>query len=127
MAPILLIEDNTVLRDMLKTVLDNEGFEVLATEDGAAGLGLMKQQEPDLVITDIVMPEMDGLEVIRSIRSNYPHTKIIAMSGGGYNVDADLSLFIAGKVGADRVLNKPFDLHVFLETIKELLCFPNPD
>ena len=71
----------------------------------------------ELVITDIVMPDKEGLETISDIRRQFPQVKIIAMSGGGHSIDAANPLFIAGKIGASHTLTKPFEIEKILDVV----------
>ena len=108
MARILIIEDEPQMRRMIEQVLARAGHEVLVASNGRAGLDLFREEAPDLVITDILMPEVDGLEIIRSLRREFPQLKIIAMSGGGATGKLQY-LPEARKFGADTALSKPFD------------------
>src|SRR2546422_179515 len=82
-ARILVMDDDELLRGALRVVLEAAGYEVIEAADGNAGLRLEREQSADLVLVDIFMPERDGLEVIRALRTEIPQPKIIAMSGGG--------------------------------------------
>ncbi len=105
MALILLIDDDEFYRRMIRRTLEENRHEVIDAEDGAVGLGLYKAYMPDLVITDMRMPEMDGGEVIRSIRAISPDIPIVAVSGAStfYNVSL---LQLAKEVGANTALRK---------------------
>ena len=120
MARILIIEDEPQMRGMIEQVLIRAGHEVLTASDGKAGLDLFRDQMPDLVITDILMPEVDGLEIIRSLRREFPDLKIIAMSGGGETGRLQY-LPEAREFGADIALSKPFDPAVLTAEVKRLL------
>jgi len=78
---VLVIEDNGDLRSMLRDALENAGFDVAVAADGVAGLALQKRRPVDVVVTDLLMPEKEGIETIAELRKEYPRTKIIAMSG----------------------------------------------
>lgn len=107
---ILIIDDDNLLRQTLRAMLEKLGYQVREAEDGAAGIAKLEAEEPLLVITDILMPNKEGLETIHDIRRLNATLPIIAMSGGG--VTGDMSfLEYAGKLGADRVLQKPISLH----------------
>ena len=84
-----------------------EGFNVLSAGNGNMGIKMIEQEHPDVVITDIIMPEKDGVEVALFLKMNYPDIKIIAMSSGGA-ISADEHLSYIYKLGADAVLPKPF-------------------
>ena len=124
---ILVIEDDPAQRQLFKTALTNAGYEVLEATDGQAGLQLYRQQPCDLIITDIFMPQEDGLETIFDLRTHYAHVKIIAISGGGswahYGspLGADDALEMARKFGADHILKKPVKLQQLLALADELL------
>jgi DNA-binding response OmpR family regulator len=120
MARILVIEDDSMLRNMMRQMLEHEGYEVLVAEDGIEAGKLYKKNEVDLVITDVLMPEKDGLEVIMEIRAKMPQVKIIAISGGGRISHTDY-LVAARRLGAHRTLSKPFIRQELLDTLHELL------
>jgi CheY-like chemotaxis protein len=107
MARILLIEDDETLRRMLAITLVQIGHDVLEARDGQEGLALQSSVNPDLVLTDIIMPERDGIEAILALRRRAPHIPVIAMSGGG-RVDANDYLTTARHLGAVATLAKPF-------------------
>ena len=121
MARILIIEDESQLRHMVEQLLTRAGHEVLSASDGRSGMDLYHEQLPDLVITDILMPEVDGLEIIRSLRREFPQVKIIAMSGGGETGKLQY-LPEAREFGADIALSKPFDPAVLTAEVERLLA-----
>jgi DNA-binding response OmpR family regulator len=104
---ILLVDDDAALRDALHRTLVGAGYEVEDASGGTAALQAYQRQRYDLVITDIVMAEGEGLDAIRALRKLDAHVKIIAISGGGAGKSADY-LALAGWFGAMRVLAKPF-------------------
>ncbi|MCZ6799553.1 MAG: response regulator [Nitrospirae bacterium] len=120
MAQILVIEDDEQIRGLIREVLEESGHEVLESSDGEDGLKKFSLNPTYLVITDILMPGMEGLETIRHLRTEVPTAKIIAISGGlegkGVNV-----LELAKKFGATRILAKPFDLSQLLAAVEEVL------
>jgi len=120
MARILLIDDDNTLRTMLRLTLTHFGHTVIEARNGREGLELFSQAETDLVITDIVMPEKEGLEVLMALRHRDPPVKIIAISGGG-RVSATDYLRIARQMGAAKVLAKPFSNRALIAAIDELL------
>jgi DNA-binding response OmpR family regulator len=121
MARILLIEDDNEVRTMLRLTLIHFGHNVIEARNGKEGLELFKTANADLVITDIVMPEKEGLEVLIKLRANQVQpVKIIAISGGGRQKAADY-LRMAKLMGAARVLAKPFSNEVLIAAINELL------
>jgi CheY-like chemotaxis protein len=122
MAKLLVIDDNADLLPVLKLLLESAGHEVRTARDGAEGLVQFKLSRPDLVLTDIVMPEKDGVAVLLELRKVTPRPKIIAMSGG--TLRASQYLQMASKIGARRVLEKPFPNSVLLHAIDEVLAEP---
>jgi CheY-like chemotaxis protein len=120
MSRILVVDDDeTFLRPLCQTLLC-AGHEVLAAADGSAALKLYRQQPVDLVITDLVMPEKEGIETMMELRQLQPDLKIIAMSGGGYIHCTDY-LQIARRLGANRTLAKPFTAQELIEAVTSLL------
>ncbi|MEN8258465.1 MAG: response regulator [Thermodesulfobacteriota bacterium] len=117
---ILIIDDEHLIRNFLKTILTNAGYEVREAINGEEGLHLFYTFSPDLVITDIVMPEKDGIEVIMEIRKNDSSVKLIAISGGGY-VTADKYLNLAKALDISTCFNKPFHSHEIIEAVQELI------
>jgi YesN/AraC family two-component response regulator len=97
-----------------------EGFEITAANDGQAGLKAFRQNPADLVITDIIMPEKEGIECIKELKRDYPEVRIIAISGGGRIGPFDY-LDLAEKFGANRTFKKPFEWPEMLDAIHELL------
>jgi DNA-binding response OmpR family regulator len=120
MARILVIDDNPAVRSILLGALESAGHEVLLASNGAEGLELQRGHSSDIVITDIIMPEKEGLETIRDLRQLYPNLGIIAMSGGGKSVSTSSYLTTAGELGAE-VLLKPFHSAALLATVEKLL------
>jgi CheY-like chemotaxis protein len=120
MASILLVDDDNQLRSMLSQVLSRAGYEVQTAGDGYEASNLYRSHPTDLIITDLIMPEKEGLEMIRELRRDYPMAKIIAMSGGGRNRAIDC-LAVARALGAQRVLKKPFSHSEILEAIRKTL------
>jgi CheY-like chemotaxis protein len=120
MASILLVDDDEQLRTMLNEVLKRAGYEVQTACDGDEAIKLYRSNPTDLVITDLIMPDKEGLETIREIRHDFPTARFIAMSGGGRNGPANY-LALAEKFGAQLVLNKPFSHREILEAIGVVL------
>jgi DNA-binding NtrC family response regulator len=123
MAHILVIEDDDSVQNLFGQFLETQGFTVSHAINGTEGMLLIKQQKPDLIITDIMMPEMDGLEVIRAVRESHPELPVIAISGGMRAVPINF-LPHAKKFGACRVFEKPVSLADMLTAINELLNLP---
>ena len=120
MAKILVIDDEVQLREMLKAVLEHAGYDVVLAADGNQGIKLFAEQSFDLIVTDLIMPDKEGLEIITEIHKARPETKIIAMSGGG-RVGPSGYLKYAEKLGAQVSLTKPFENHEFLACVEKLL------
>jgi CheY-like chemotaxis protein len=108
MGKILVIDDDSLVRDTIVRILERKDHQVVVASDGRRGLRMYRSERPDLVITDIIMPEVEGIETIREIRREAPHAKIIAISGGSRIGNMDF-LDLAAKLGASEVLPKPFD------------------
>ncbi len=120
MPRILIIDDDDLIREMLRAVLEREGYDVLDASDGREGLRVFMKNPVDLVVTDLVMPEKEGIEIIIELRRNFPDLKIIAISGGG-TVGGSQYLDVAGKLGADKILGKPLKLREFIAIVKDLM------
>lgn len=120
MSTVLVIDDHRPFLEMMSQVIRREGYDVMEATDGAEGLRLCEKQPPDVVVTDILMPEKDGLEAIRDFKRDYPNMKIIAVSGGGSSVQIDY-LPLAKKMGADSVLHKPIEPAEMIEALKGIL------
>ena len=121
-ARILIIDDDYSIRKILRLLLEREGYDVFEAPDGDVGLKIQEAESVDLVITDIFMPEKEGLETILEFKTGLIDIKIIAISGGGLRgTDPNLVLGIAKEMGADRILNKPISVKNLLETVSEIL------
>ncbi len=115
---VLIIDDEPDLRCLLGQRLVQEGYEVFTAADGKEGLACFDESGSDMVITDLLMPELDGLEVIRILKTRPRPPLMIAMSGGG---SRDLDFLVeAVEFGADRTLAKPFGLETLVALVKEL-------
>jgi len=119
-ATILLIDDEIELRATVSRLLQRAGYEVVTAANGAEALRTARFVRANLVITDILMPEKEGLETIAELRREFPELPVIAVSGGGI-VDPSSYLALAMKLGADRALEKPFVFQQLLATVRELL------
>jgi CheY-like chemotaxis protein len=120
MARILIIDDDADALYALREILEDAGYEVIEALDGTIGLRVLRQQRPQLVITDIFMPEQDGLETISALKQEFPMVKTIAISGGGQQGDLSY-LAVAKAFGADEVFSKPIDRQTLLDAIQQLL------
>lgn len=126
MQRILLVDDDHHILLMIKKMLERAGYEVDLASNGNQGLELFQKLPADLVITDIIMPEKEGLETIREMKRLRPELKIIAMSGGG-KISADNYLETAKIFGASMVLEKPFSQHTMVSAVNKLLGRPKED
>jgi len=120
MTDILVIDDEPAIVAVLRHILEGAGYQVLVAPDGKAAVAVYDSHPVDLVITDILMPEQEGLETIRQLRSRSSTLKIIAMSGGGRYRLAEF-LKVAKMLGADSTLYKPFTQQEVLDTVHRLL------
>jgi CheY-like chemotaxis protein len=122
-ARILIIDDNEAIVRLLHRMLSAAGHTVHDAPSGRAGLAYYRQHPCDVVITDIVMPDMEGLDVIRELRRYDPAARIIAMSGGGLG-SVKLYLKLAQELGAQWVLSKPFTRERVLALVAEAIASP---
>lgn len=120
MARILVVEDDEQVRTMLCMTLRQAGYETFEADSGRTAREVQADHPADLVVTDIIMPEEDGLETIMHFRKNYPATQMIAISGGG-RVDARDFLKDAHLLGAAVTFQKPVDRRQLLGAVRELL------
>jgi len=120
MARILIIDDEAMIRDLLVNILEREGYETITASGGKDGIKIYRENPADLIITDLLMPEKDGIETIMELRRDSQDVKIIAMSGGG-KIDPETYLQIAKNMGAIETIAKPFDRKELLKTVQELL------
>ncbi len=121
MSTILVVDDDETFRRLLCQTLLCLGHEILAAAEGCEALKLHRQHTIDLVITDLIMPEKEGLETILELRRLQPNLKIIAMSGGGRILRVDCLQF-ARNLGANRTLAKPFKAQEVIEAVTSLLA-----
>jgi DNA-binding response OmpR family regulator len=120
MAGILIVEDDNDLREMLKVSLLRRKYTVLEASNGKEALARFKPSIVNLVITDIIMPDEDGLKVIMQLKEIKPALRIIAISGGGKAGPGNY-LSMARALGADEIFPKPFSLNTLLQKIDEML------
>jgi two-component system, chemotaxis family, chemotaxis protein CheY len=120
MAHILMIDDDEVLRATIRKVLERAGHRVTEAENGDVGMRIVQGETPDLVITDLLMPEKEGIETIQELREGFPEIPIVAVSGAG-GVEEGGPLLDAQLFGADATLSKPFSVEVLVETVDRLL------
>lgn len=120
MARILIIDDESQIRSMLRLMLERVGYEIAEAPDGIEGIRQYRENPADLIITDLIMPNKDGIGMIIDLKKEFPNVKIIAMSGGGVNRPEGY-LDGAKKLGATRTLTKPIDRDEMLKAVKETL------
>jgi CheY-like chemotaxis protein len=120
MALILIIEDNSYFREMLRKMFESEGYDVVEAVDGIEGIRSYRERKPDVTITDLIMPNKEGIETIQELVKEFPEAKIIAMSGGGIS-EAEPYLLAAKMVGAKCAFTKPIESEKMLEAVRELL------
>lgn len=118
---ILVIEDDFAVRELIQETLLRAGYDVRSAEDGDVGMSMFRERNPDLVITDIIMPQKEGLQTIREMKLEAPQVKVIAMSGGGRHSNGDY-LKLARKFGAERTVAKPFMRDEMLSIVREVLA-----
>jgi CheY-like chemotaxis protein len=120
MARILIIDDDFAVRLSVQLALEREGHQVACASDGEQGLKAFASNPPDLVVTDLIMPNKEGIETIMQIRARDPKTPILAISGGGRLNNGDF-LKMAVKVGANAILSKPFERQDLTDAVRRLL------
>lgn len=118
---ILVIEDDDLICQMLSEFLASAGFEVHSTQDGESGVRLFCAEKFDLVITDIFMPDKDGIEVVRDILEHRPDAKVVVISGGGGFQSPVRLLNAAKSMGARGILQKPFQPQQILDMVNDIL------
>ena len=116
---VLVIEDDADVRNMIRMILADEGYSVVDASNGLEGMKKLNQGPFDLIVTDMLMPEKEGIETIREIKKQSPSTKIVAISGGGICIPENY-LNLALMMGADASLCKPFGRQELLDTIRNL-------
>jgi len=115
---VLVVDDDPGVRDVIRSMLEASGYSVLLAENGKEAMRLLKSERADLILTDLVMPEQEGIETIKALRREYPALKVIAMSGafgGDY-------LRIAAYLGAHATLAKPIQMETLLRLVEETLA-----
>lgn len=120
-ALILVIDDNAPLREALREMLERAGYEVMEAANGKEGTERFRERQPDLVITDIIMPDKGGTEVIFDLQKNFPDVKIIAITGGGEGSAEDYLKSITSITNVKKTLCKPFAMSEMLEAVEDLL------
>ncbi len=123
MAKILIVDDEAPIRRLLGEVLRRAGHEIVEAENGRKAIMAMQATTVDLVITDIMMPEQDGIETVMQVRKHHPAVRIIVISGGGHQQAMDY-LPMAETLGADLTFSKPFKPSAVAEAVGQLLHNP---
>jgi CheY-like chemotaxis protein len=130
MQNVLVVDDELDVRDAIERVLERSGYLVRKAGDAADALEELRRSSADVVITDVIMPKIDGVEAIRSIRKEFPSVRIIAISGGGnFGITAyrptaittSAYLAAAERAGAHVVLTKPFESKDLLQAVEQVL------
>ena len=121
MARIIVIDDEADLRALLRIMLESQDHEVDEAENGALALKALGKHQYDLIITDIIMPEEDGIAVASQASKLQPTAKVLAISGGGKYLDANQSLSVMELLGVDATLLKPFGRDELIAAVNELL------
>jgi len=117
---VLIIDDDADLRELIHDSLERDGFEVASAENGTRGLEVQRAKPAHIVITDIFMPEKEGIETLVALRSEFPRAKIIVMSGGAGTTKTDY-LSLARELGAAKSFRKPFELRALSAAVRELV------
>ncbi|MEX0299127.1 MAG: response regulator [Kordiimonas sp.] len=128
MARVLVIEDDELARESVTLMLEESGHEVAMADDGDVGLKMFSEEPYDLVVTDLIMPEVNGMDVLSQIKQEHPDTRVIVISGGGRLTPISY-LDVAMKLGADDVLTKPFTAFELTSSAAMVLhspAAPNP-
>lgn len=120
MAKVLLVEDSAGLRGVMRLGLQAAGFDVEEAPDGRQALERQRRSPADVVVTDLFMPEMDGLEIIEALRREFPATGVVAISGVASKTGTDF-LEVAAEIGARRVLRKPFGIPELVDAVRDAL------
>ncbi len=120
MGRILIVDDDAQIRQLFKRILEEKGHQVFIAVDGEDGIIQYKKEKPDLMLLDIIMPNKEGIEVIREITSEYKNAKIIAVSGGGKGKAVDY-LSYAKHFGAKQIIEKPVSPSKLIESINKIL------
>jgi DNA-binding response OmpR family regulator len=121
MTKILIIDDDALVRTTLEYLLRDAGYEIATAEDGMRGMAMFRSEQPDLVITDIIMPEQEGIQTINEMRKAKPDAKIIAISSSRRIGNVDF-LKMARSLGAMDVVSKPFDADELLTIVENCLA-----
>ncbi len=121
MPRVMVIDDDADVRMSLRRILERDGHKVLEEPDGKSALRHFVGDPVDVVISDVYMPEMDGIEFLVRVREIFPQARIIMISGGGHTSKENV-LTNASMLGADRILEKPYEIQEVLEAVREVLA-----
>ncbi len=121
MAKVLLAEDNKLVRFALSKLLRDSGHCVTEAHNGREAAAALQESRFDVVVTDVFMPEVDGIEFIRTLRKSHPDLKVLAISGGGALHPPEFAMGFASSLGANATMQKPVDSDAFLATIQSLV------
>jgi CheY-like chemotaxis protein len=122
---VLVVDDDPALLDSLKLLLEVDGFAVTTAENGVRGLQAFRNRGPDVVLIDVMMPKLDGIETVRQMRRERPDARIVVMSGEARLGQPDLQR-TAQELGAVAVLRKPFDPEVLAALLRDVLGQASP-
>ena len=123
MARILLVDDTQKVRESIKDALETAGFEVDEAPDGLVAIEFLNERPYTLLITDLWMPEVDGLDLMKHLRKINPNMPVIAITGGAIGLEPpNFSIALAQSWGADAVLDKPFDNDDLVDIAKDLIA-----
>jgi CheY-like chemotaxis protein len=121
---ILVVDDNEDLCHSLQRILQRQGYEVECAYNGAEALQIQSKRPAHIIITDLVMPDRDGIETIAELKRDFPQVRVIAMSGGAARMSGDKYLYTAGVVGAEVLLEKPLDHEQLLAAVRRMAPSP---
>lgn len=121
MARILIIDDDDMFRDMLKSMIEKNGYDVVSASDGKEGMDLYRKEPTDLIITDIIMPNKEGVELIFEFERDFPDAKIIAISGGGKGSAGGYLDAVSNIPNVKFAFQKPFPMDELLTAVKKLV------
>lgn len=120
MANILVIDDEEIVREKIKMILKDEGYNIFLAENGASGIDILKNNAIDLIILDIIMPKKGGIETLMDLQTSFKNIKIIIITGKVSN-ESDAFVNLVKNFGASKILNKPFQKQTLIDSVKELL------
>lgn len=121
MVRILVVDDEPSVLEMVTAMIEPVGYDVIEAGNGAEACVICKEVPVDLIITDIIMPDKNGIDLIMEVKKEYPHIPVIAISGGGGITGRYDYLEIAKLVGANNILRKPFELQELRSVVSEAM------